>query len=450
MKHNLSLFRGKLFAQLGAKFRMVFVSAGRGSLAVLPVILAGGLVAACAGGRGPAAGSATPVAQAPVPQPVAPLPEPQPVPPKIALLLPLSGQNGPLGQSMLQAAQMAVFDVAAEGFELVPEDTHQGGAGVAAQRAIQGGAQLILGPIFANEVQAVAAAARPRGIPVVSFSTDRTVAGNGVYVMGILPSLQIDRVVSYAGSQGVRRMAALLPASDYGRIVGEAIRESAGRNGLQIVATAQYQPGAPDPSAAIQQLSRNYEALIIPEGGQTLESLLPFLAAQGLLPASGSGGGAVAPLPGGGGAAIAGMAQPMLGGPASAAPAVKLLGSFLWHEAVPANEPALFGAWYPAPSPDNWQSFQRRFADNYGSPPPRLASMAYDATAMAAVLAGQPDGANFSPAALTQASGFAGVDGIFRLLPSGLVQRGLAILEVTPAGGQLRDPAPASFPATGF
>ena len=135
---------------------------------------------------------------------------------RIALLLPLTGSDANIGRDLLDAAQLALFDAAAKGFELTPRDTKgtPEGAHDAAESAIQNGAQIILGPLFGTSVRAAALAARTRGTPIVAFSTDRAVAGDGVYLLGIMPDQQIGRVVAFAARQGlgpVRRSGAGQP-----------------------------------------------------------------------------------------------------------------------------------------------------------------------------------------------------------------------------------------------
>ena len=124
---------------------------------------------------------------------------------------------------------------------------------------------------------------------------------------------------------------------------------------------------------------------------------------------------------------------------------VRLLGTALWDDVALAAEPALIGGWFAAPAPEQWKSFAQRYRALYGGEPPRIASLAYDATALVAVLGRAEGGAGFGPEALTNPSGFAGVDGVFRFTPDGKVERGLAVYEMQSGGPVVIDPAPASF-----
>ncbi len=358
--------------------------------------------------------------------------------PRVGLLLPLSGSNAQLGQAMLNAAEMAIFDVAGEDFTLIVRDTETpAGAAEAARQVLQEGARLILGPVFGAQVRPVAALAAGAGVSVVSFSTDRTAAGNGAYVMGILPGLQVARVVAYAASRGLRRLGALAPATPYGETVVAALKDSAARAGARVILVEFYDAAAADLSAPVRRLSESIgaagtadssgavatafvpgrnglaiDALLLPEGGERLRIVAPLLPFFDITPAR-----------------------------------LQMLGTALWDDPRLAIEPALAGGWFAAPPPEGWRAFAQRYNALYGEAPPRLASLAYDATTLAVALARAPEADMFSAAALTQPSGFAGVDGIFRLRPDGLVERGLAVLALERDGISVIDAAPSDFVA---
>jgi branched-chain amino acid transport system substrate-binding protein len=124
---------------------------------------------------------------------------------------------------------------------------------------------------------------------------------------------------------------------------------------------------------------------------------------------------------------------------------VQLLGTGQWDYPNVGAAKALVGGWYPAPDPKGWSNFTQRYAKTYGTAPPRLASLAYDAVSLAVSRSQGAPGQRYSTAQLTRQSGFAGIDGLFRLLPDGTCERGLAILEVHEGGPVVIDPAPSSF-----
>jgi ABC-type branched-subunit amino acid transport system substrate-binding protein len=361
-----------------------------------------------------------PPATAPEPTgPTAPIPGPAEAHIKVALLLPLSGEQAALGESLLQAAQLAIFEAPDAGVALIVRDTGDAPlrAAQAAQEAIGEGAELILGPVFGSSVTAVAPVAKAAGVSVVSFSTDKSVAQPGAFVMGILPGIQVQRVVAYASRQGLQRIAALLPQSPYGQTVREALQAAAANSRAQVVRVDFYDPRALDASTAVGQTGQfisgggAVDALMVPETGERLHGIASQFAAFGIDPTR-----------------------------------IRLLGSTLWDEDPGlAHNPVLVGGWYAAPDPSAWHDFRGRFRSAYGVEPPRLATIVYDATLLAILLAGGPNGPDFSSVALTDPAGFAGVDGIFRFKPDGTVERGLAIMEVRDGFVDVREPAPQSF-----
>lgn len=368
-----------------------------------------------AGATAPTAPAAEPVIIAPptMPAPATAVPEQGPV--KVGILLPLSGPNAALGQALLQAAQMALFDLGDARFTLVVRDSEiPGGVAAAAQQLVQEKAGIVLGPIFAAAVGQAAPAVRAAGIPMVAFSTDVAVAGNGVYVMGVLPGLQVERVVGYAASKGYRRVAALAPSTAFGQTITAALQTAAPRFGAAVAQVDYYDPAAADLSAAVQRLNPGgvpqFDALMLPEGAPRLTAIAPLVPYFDIDTTT-----------------------------------VRLLGTALWDDPSLAAEPALIGGWFAAPQPEQWNSFAARYRTLYRSDPPRIASLAYDATALAAVLGRAEGGAGFGLEALTNPSGFSGVDGVFRFRPDGRVERGLAVFEMQSVGPVVIDPAPTSF-----
>ncbi|MBY0430010.1 MAG: penicillin-binding protein activator, partial [Rhodospirillales bacterium] len=385
-----------------------------------------------------AAAPPPPVMQAPLPDRMsgmagmAPVPTPPAAIP-VALLLPLSGQHAGTGNALLNAAQLAVFEVADKSFTLVPIDTKgtPEGAAAAAQQAIAQGSRLILGPLFSAEVKASAPVAQSGGVQVVAFTNDRGAAGNGTYVLGFLPRSQVERVVAYARQQGASRFAALAPGNDFGRAMVDALKDVVAAQQLSLTGVEYYEPGANDVSGVVKRLTRvdprnqkgqaggaqnpGFDALLLPDEGQRLRNVASLLSYY----------------------------QP------DTAPA-RMLGTVRWDDPRLGSEPALVGGWYPAPSAETHADFEKRYQAAFGGgKPPAITSLAYDATALAAVLAKQPM-PDFSPNALTNRSGFAGVDGIFRLLPDGTSERGLAVMEVQKSGPREISPAPQSFEAAGY
>jgi ABC-type branched-subunit amino acid transport system substrate-binding protein len=370
---------------------------------------------------------------------------------RVALLVPLSGPNEKLGREMLNAAQLALFDFSDQRFELLIHDTGgtPEGAYEAAHYAIGDGASLILGPLLGTSVSAVAPMARVANVNVIGFSSDRTVSGDGVYTMGFFPKTEVNRVVSYATAQGHSRFAVLAPEGLYGDTVLEALRQAVAPSGGKVTSAQFYDPLTEDFSPIIRELAdydRRRQALLkqraeLEERGddialralKRLERLqtigeLPFDAL--LLADEG------APL-----LAIAALLPFYDVDPKK----IQMLGTGQWDTPGLGAEPALRGGWYAGPSPIAGAEFTTQYEKVYGSRPHRLSTLAYDATALAAVLARSEGGPDFSDAKLMTRSGFLGRDGIFRFLDDGSVGRGLAVLQIEPRSTKVISPSPEIF-----
>ena len=376
-------------------------------------------------------------------------------PVRIALLLPLSGREKTLGRALLDSALIALFEIGDPRLTLLPRDTGgtPEGARAAAESVLQEGVQLILGPVFSAAVAAAAEPAREHGINVIAFSTDRQVAGNGVFLLGFMPDQQVERVVEFAARSGIWQFAALAPDTAYGDAVVAAFQESTLRNGGQVSQIERYFPDATeflelaqrladyerrhhllllqrdaleatdDPAAKIE-LQRlegldaagvlDYQAVMLADGGARLRAIAPLLPFYDIDPAE-----------------------------------IRFLGTGLWDDPTLGREPALVGGWFASPPPETSAAFAERFEAIHGYSPPRIASLAYDAAALASVLMQNESGPDFSETALTQPSGFAGADGIFRFQNNGIAERGLAVIEVAPQGLRVIDEAPQAFTSDG-
>ena len=358
-----------------------------------------------------------PVVTPPVVTPSTPV-EPVDTDIKVGLLLPLSGQQASLGRSMLQAAEMGLFDVGGDNFKLVVRDSAtSGGPAAAAREALSDKSDIVLGPLFGAELKQASAPVTAARVPMVSFSNDSSQAQPGVYILGVTPESQIARVVAYAASQGVKRFAIMTPNSAYGRLVLAAYQESVVKAGGTISQVTFYDPKSPDLTLPVREMADAYkrsgfDALMIPEGGQRVRAFAAML-------------------------------------PAFEIPTglVRLLGTAQWQDPAVAAEPALVGGWFAAPAPERFQSFAQRYASLYGSQPDPRAGIVYDAVTLAAALAQSKEGGDFTTARMTDPSGFSGITGVFRLSADGKTERGLAVMEIAPGTFTVKDPAPTTFAA---
>jgi branched-chain amino acid transport system substrate-binding protein len=415
---------------------------------------------------------------------------------KVGLLLPLSGPAEAIGRDMLDAAQMALFDVGDNKLVLLPRDTAgtPAGARLAAQEVIRDGAEVILGPLLAADVAAVSPLAAQANIRVLAFSNDASVATDGTFLLGFRPEEQVRRVVAYALSSGalVRaapaplelgaaaadvqgqglpspdqpapsqttpdpsfdarppRIAGLAPDDACGATVLEALRRAVVEGGGELAETLVYPPNMGDPSAVVrriagydqraaaleaerarlaatddpqaQQMLRAletrdsiggppFDAILLADGGDSLRSIAALLTFFDVDPAT-----------------------------------TRFLGTMRW-QADPRvlAEGALQGAWFAAPPPDDLLAFESHFRSVFGRNPEQLAALAYDATALAVVVARDLGDRSFSSGTLINAQGFTGAAGLFRLRPTGLAQHGLAVLEVRGGTARVVDPPPATF-----
>lgn len=338
---------------------------------------------------------------------------------KVGLLLPLSasGNAGVAAQSMRNAAELALAEFQNPNIQLLIKDdagTPQG-AQQGAQQALDEGAEIILGPLFGLSVPAAAQPARARGVPLIAFSTDSSVAGRGVYLLSFLPESDVNRIVEYAAGTGKRSFAAFLPENAYGNVVEAAFKQVVARRGGRIVAFEKYStdPSQMQASArTVAQALGSADALLLADDGDVLAGVADTLAASG-----------------------------------ADLKRVQLLGTGLWdNQRVFANA-NLRGGLFAAPDPTGFRNFSGRYRAKYGSDPVRTATLAYDSVALVAALARTQGGQRFSQDVLTNPSGFAGIDGLFRFRSDGTNERGLAVMRAAAGGGQAVAGSPKSFGA---
>lgn len=335
---------------------------------------------------------------------------------KVGLILPLSaaGNAGLAAQSMKNAAEMALAEFQNPNIQLLIKDDagNPQGAQQGTQQALDEGAEIILGPLFAASVPATAQLTRTRGVSVIAFSTDSSVAGRGVYLLSFLPESDVNRIIEYAAGTGKRSFAALLPDNAYGNVVEAAFKQAVGRRGGRVVAFEKYGADRTAAARTVAQALGSADALFIADDGDSVVSVADALTAAG-----------------------ANLKN------------IQLLGTGLWDNPRVFASPALQGGLYAAPDPSGFRSFSARYRAKFGADPVRTATLAYDAVALVAALARTQGPQRFSPEVLTNPSGFAGIDGLFRFRPDGTNERGLAVMRVGPSAGVPVAGSPKSFGA---
>jgi ABC-type branched-subunit amino acid transport system substrate-binding protein len=335
---------------------------------------------------------------------------------KVGLILPLSaaGNAGVAAQSMRNASEMALSEFLNPNLQLLIKDDGGSpqGAQQVAQQALDEGAEIILGPLFASSVPATAQVARGRGISVMAFSTDSSVASRGVYLLSFLPESDVNRIVEYAASTGKRSFAAMLPENAYGNVVEAAFKQAVPKRGGRIVAFEKY--GADRAAAArnVAQALGQADALLLADDGEAVASVADALAAAGANLQS-----------------------------------VQLLGTGLWDNPRVFASSRLQGGLFAAPDPAGFRSFASRYRRKFGAEPVRTATLAYDAVALTAALSRTQGGQRFSSDVLLNPSGFAGIDGLFRFRADGTNERGLAVMRVGSGGAVAVAGSPKSFGA---
>ncbi len=335
---------------------------------------------------------------------------------RVGLLLPLSGAQAKLGQGMVEAAQLALYESNADGVGLLMYDT-QGDPALAAQaarKAIADGAQILIGPIFSAELDAVDPIAQTRDIPILSLSNNTDKGDINTFIFGFAPDEQVERILTYAKQQGVQKVAAFIPQSTYGDTIAVSFDDHARQLGLALAPAVRFDAANfITQSVAFTQNVKNdpsINAIFAPLAPSQLVQFIPQLGAAGIEMQH-----------------------------------TYLLGLSTWESLNSSTATAAPLMFFPAPEAVQRRAFINRYQQSYGYAPSPISSLAYDATALVVVLAKNYPAAPFRVEHLTDPQGFSGVDGIFRLHDTGIVERGLAVYRVTPEGTRLVQAAPDMF-----
>lgn len=330
---------------------------------------------------------------------------------RVALLVPMSGPNAAVGQSIANATTMALLDTNAQNLRITTYDT-AGGPGAAATRAVADGNKLILGPVEANDVAPVAAVARAARIPLIAYVADSGVAARDVFILGTVPANSVTRTVSYAWNRGLRRFALLAPGGDYGQRTGAAFAGAVRASGGTLVASESYERSNTSIVSAARRLRAKggIDAVLIADGSRF---------------------------------AALGAAQLKSAGAASP----RLLGTELWSgEGVIAKSPALRGAWFSSVSDARFRQFAESYKTRFGATPYRISTLGYDSVLLTIRIAREwKPGTAFPTAKLADRGGFLGLDGPFRFNADGVVERALEVREARAGAVTVISPAAARF-----
>nr|WP_094182642.1 penicillin-binding protein activator [Sphingobium herbicidovorans] len=330
---------------------------------------------------------------------------------RVALLVPLSGPNAGVGQSIANATTLALLDTKADRVRITTYDTGMGAA-AAVNKALAEGNRLILGPLLAEDARIIGPIASRANVPVISFSNDVSVAGNGVYIMGYNPNQSIDRVVEFAKAKGLSKFAALIPKGTYGERSGTSLLRAVEAEGGTVVSMQTFDRTPASMTAAVKKLqaSSSYDALLIADSGRVAMQLAPIVRKNG---------GATA----------------------------RLLGTELWNtDRGLASVPALRGAWFATVSDGLYGQLANKYRARYGSAPFRLSALGYDAVLLTVRIARDwRPGTTFPAARLRDSGGFSGIDGAFRFGRNGVAERALEVSEVSTGTYTVVAAAPKAF-----
>jgi ABC-type branched-subunit amino acid transport system substrate-binding protein len=329
---------------------------------------------------------------------------------RVALLVPMSGQNAAVGQSIANATTMALLDTNASNLRITTYDTATGAA-AAASRAMADGNKLVLGPLLGDDTDAIVKVTRQKEVPLISFSNDVTTASRDVFVMGHIPGQSINRTVAFARGKGFSRFGAIIPNGEYGDRAQAALLDAVKSTGGTLVSIEKYDRGNTSITAAAQRLREKggFDSVLIADGAR-----LSGLAAGQFVKAT---------------------QKP------------KFLGTELWSgEAGIAATPALKGAWFSAVSDERFRQFVSSYKSRFGTQPHRIATLGYDAVLLTLRVAREwKPGKNFPTARLIDTGGFLGLDGPFRFSSNGVVERAMEVREVGSNTISVVSPAPTRF-----
>jgi ABC-type branched-subunit amino acid transport system substrate-binding protein len=382
--------------------RMAFAAAALGAVAACePVDTSMG------GATGPAVNTAAPI--------------------PVALLLPRGSGNSSdevLATSLENAARLAISDLGNVAIDLRVYNTGASPA-VAQQVALQAvadGASVILGPVYAESANAVAVAVAPSGVNVLAFSNNSSIAGGNLFILGPTFENTAARLSSYAVRQGK------------GRTVIVHSEDVAGRAGRTAIESAMAGSGGTVVGAVAHEFSQNGVVQAIPQivgavRNNTADSVFLTADTAGALP----------------------LLTQLLPEAGLSPATTQYIGLTRWDIPSQTTElPGVQGGWFALPDPEMTSRFRSRYEAAYGATPHPIGGLAFDGIAAIGALASSGRSDALSRASLTQSAGFQGVNGIFRLLPNGTNERGLAVAQIRDRQVVVIDPAPRSFGGAGF
>ena len=341
---------------------------------------------------------------------------------RIAVLLPFSHSSKSVrtqASGILAAIEMALFDFQDQNILLLPKDT--GGDArktiTVTEQALAEGADIIIGPLFSENVRSAAIVAHREEIPLVSFSNDLSVAGDDIYLMSFQPEEEVSRIVDWTIRQGIDRFAFIAPDNEYSRRVETALRFEVTRRSGIVLGSEFFSENNPAPVDEVSRLTGQIKtalaygsdkvAIMMPDRGVRLLGVAPLFPYYGIESRK-----------------------------------LQYIGTSRWEDPSIWKEPSLNGAAFATTSPEDTKNFNAAFTSVYGRGPTSLASLGYDAASLAMKVISDGQIHKFE---FMNKDGILGANGLYRFRSDGSVERGLAILGIQQGGLVMIDESPKTF-----
>lgn len=354
---------------------------------------------------------------------------------QVALFFPFSGKNKELGWSLFNSATLSLFENDLNhNIELVlidSKDTAQESS-KAFKEIINRKIKVVIGPIFSSSIEAIAQDAKDNNIAVISLSNNQQLMGKinkdgGIFLAGMMPEIQIDKIVNYAMDRGKFSFAVIAPNNQYGKTITDLFKKIVRNRDGNFITSEFYDSNSKDLDRVVERVINSFsvpsrltagknklkkdavinesdhiypQVILIPESGKILSKIVASIKKQNIDERD-----------------------------------FQIVGTSQWDDVSTLNDSNLIGAWFASPENEKFRNFEKAFYQTYSRFPPRISSIAYDTVAVVAELVDRKKGKtpmieDFTNYNNPPKNGFEGIDGLFRFLPNGLVQRNLAVLGV--------------------
>jgi branched-chain amino acid transport system substrate-binding protein len=356
---------------------------------------------------------------------------------KVAIFLPFSGVNKDLAQNIANSAVLSLFENDSfHKLELVFIDSKE--TAIEQQRAFQeiinNNIKLVIGPIYSNNIVNIENMVKEYGITMISLSNNVAMLGKvfnnggGIFVAGILPETQIEKIVNFSIGQNKLNFAVLAPNNQYGKLITEYLKKFTITRNANFI-TSEFYNNEKDIDRLAEKLVNAFSLAVIPKKNQIINEEDKNYPQIILIPESGK---------------ILSKAVAAINNKNIKELDLKIIGTNQWDDTLTLQDSNLFSNWFVAPEPKKFQDFEKKYQQMFNSSPKRIASIAYDSILAFSDIVGNKNEINAN-SLIAKSSGFDGIDGLFRFLPNGATQRNLAILQVGVNNFEVIEPASKKF-----